>query len=88
VDNRSINRDFAPLKTISGEVKNKHHDIPSRRNGVSKGKGKISEGSPGCRHAQYKESDWRISVMVFIFYMRYRSAEVDKKYLNGIPFLF
>jgi len=51
VDDRPIDRGLAmtsPLKTISGEVKKKHHDTPSRRNGVSKGKGKLVKARPSA----------------------------------------
>jgi len=36
------------LSRLSGEVKNKRHDTPSRRNGVSKGKGNLVKARPAA----------------------------------------
>ena len=36
------------LSRLSGEVKNRHHDTLSRRNGVSKGKGNLVEARPAA----------------------------------------
>jgi len=51
VDGRPVNRGLAttsPLKTIPGSVKNKQRDIPSRRDGASKGKGKLVKVRPAA----------------------------------------